>query len=497
MLVTDGYWNTGSPEVTSCSGTSPYGPCKIGTTGETGLVGDQDGVTGTVRPYLDSVPASNSLSDIAMYYWKTDLRPAGSPLGGLTEEGTNIDVSANNVPPSGADTATWQHMNTFAVGLGVPGVLNADNYLTGGSADYNAIVQGTKNWPDPQTGSSTQSVPARLDDLWHAAVNGRGQYLNVKTPSALTAALNSAISVDHRPRTAPPPPRRPATSSRWRATTSRTSRNTRRCSGPAICRRGRSTSSTAPFRRPRCGPRRRSCRAGRRRPRTRARSTRISPTATNKLKAFTPANLTTEIAANYFKSSSANPNGALSQYGGWSGSQQTAATDTAMINYIRGQSGSEMISTNANQLFRQRVAAAGRHREHQAGVRARAPVQVRRRRIRDLRRRPGEPRRAASTPRANDGMLHAFDATTGNEAWSYIPGIVVPQLYKLADAAYSTNHQFYVDGPIVAGDAYDGTNWKNGARRRSGARRTRATTRSTSPTPRARRRCGSSAPRRT
>ena len=86
-------------------------------------------------------------------------------------------------------------MNTFAVGLGVPGVLNADNYLTGGSADYNAIVQGTKNWPDPQTGSSTQSVPARLDDLWHAAVNGRGRYLNVKTPAALTAALNSAISV--------------------------------------------------------------------------------------------------------------------------------------------------------------------------------------------------------------------------------------------------------------------------------------------------------------
>ena len=61
---------------------------------------------------------------------------------------------------------------------------------------------------------------------------------------------------------------------------------------------------------------------------------------------------------------------------------------------------------------------------------------------------------------ANDGMLHAFDGTTGNEAWSYIPGIVVPQLYKLADAAYATNHQFYVDGQLVAGDAYDGTNWR-------------------------------------
>ena len=74
---------------------------------------------------------------------------------------------------------------------------------------------------------------------------------------------------------------------------------------------------------------------------------------------------------------------------------------------------------------------------------------------------------------ANDGMLHAFDATTGNEAWSYIPGIVVPQLYKLADAAYATNHQFYVDGQLVAGDAYDGTNWRTVTGRRTRPRRKR------------------------
>jgi type IV pilus assembly protein PilY1 len=58
-------------------------------------------------------------------------------------------------------------------------------------------------------------------------------------------------------------------------------------------------------------------------------------------------------------------------------------------------------------------------------------------------------------------MLHAFDATSGLEQWAYIPGAVIPNLYKLADAAYAGNHQYYVDGPIVVGDAYNGSAWRS------------------------------------
>ena len=272
-----------------------------------------------------------------------------------------------------------------------PGVLNADNYLTGGSTDYNAIVQGTKNWPDPQTGSSTQSVPARLDDLWHAAVNGRGRYLNVKTPAALTAALNSAISV--------------ITAQNGAAAAAATSNlepvagdnfayvaqyTTVQWTGDLQAREidiiSGAVSTTSLW----------SAATQLQSQVSTSADTRTiytyGPTLTNKIKTFTPANLTTEIAANYFKSSSANPNGALSQYGGCSGSQQTAATDTAMINFIRGQSGSEMISTNANQLFRQRVAVLG-------DIVSTKPVFVRVPPFRyvdagfvDLRRRPGKPR---------------------------------------------------------------------------------------------------------
>jgi type IV pilus assembly protein PilY1 len=63
---------------------------------------------------------------------------------------------------------------------------------------------------------------------------------------------------------------------------------------------------------------------------------------------------------------------------------------------------------------------------------------------------------------ANDGMLHAFraadDTTTalinegGQEDWAYIPLLVMPNLYHLADKHYGDNHRFYVDGSPVAAD---------------------------------------------
>ena len=48
-------------------------------------------------------------------------------------------------------------------------------------------------------------------------------------------------------------------------------------------------------------------------------------------------------------------------------------------------------------------------------------------------------------------MLHAFNAEDGTERWAYVPGAVMPNLYKLADAAYESNHRYFVDGsPAIA-----------------------------------------------
>lgn len=56
---------------------------------------------------------------------------------------------------------------------------------------------------------------------------------------------------------------------------------------------------------------------------------------------------------------------------------------------------------------------------------------------------------------ANDGMLHAFDALTGNETFAYIPSMLLPKVHKLIE--YNHNeiyvHNKYVDGPLAVGAA--------------------------------------------
>src|SRR5262249_27819680 len=49
---------------------------------------------------------------------------------------------------------------------------------------------------------------------------------------------------------------------------------------------------------------------------------------------------------------------------------------------------------------------------------------------------------------------------TGSEMWAYIPRIVLPNLWQLADAAYATKHQYYVDGTPASMDIYDGSTWR-------------------------------------
>lgn len=58
---------------------------------------------------------------------------------------------------------------------------------------------------------------------------------------------------------------------------------------------------------------------------------------------------------------------------------------------------------------------------------------------------------------ANDGMLHAFEASTGTEKLAFIPNAVLPKLANLASNAYT--HRYYVDGTPTVADAYYGGAW--------------------------------------
>ena len=47
---------------------------------------------------------------------------------------------------------------------------------------------------------------------------------------------------------------------------------------------------------------------------------------------------------------------------------------------------------------------------------------------------------------ANDGMLHAFDARTGQERWAYVPSMLMPRLKDLTVSPYIPD--YYVDGSV-------------------------------------------------
>lgn len=51
---------------------------------------------------------------------------------------------------------------------------------------------------------------------------------------------------------------------------------------------------------------------------------------------------------------------------------------------------------------------------------------------------------------ANDGMLHGFDASNGQEKLAYVPAKMFPKLNKLTQQTYS--HTYFVDGSPVAAD---------------------------------------------
>ncbi len=60
---------------------------------------------------------------------------------------------------------------------------------------------------------------------------------------------------------------------------------------------------------------------------------------------------------------------------------------------------------------------------------------------------------------ANDGMLHAFDADTGEEKLAFIPDAALENLPSLASQTY--DHKYFVDGTPTIVDAFVDNQWKS------------------------------------
>jgi type IV pilus assembly protein PilY1 len=60
---------------------------------------------------------------------------------------------------------------------------------------------------------------------------------------------------------------------------------------------------------------------------------------------------------------------------------------------------------------------------------------------------------------ANDGMLHVFDADSGEERWAFIPPNLLPKL-QYFDPAGGINQQDLVDGPMTVVEYLSGDTWR-------------------------------------
>ena len=453
ILATDGYWNSDKcPANFPCVGNADSSAPGFGTL--------EFGATGI--PRIDTNGASSeSLADIAAYYWKTDLRTSGP-------------YSTNNVPTTTKDVANWQHMNTFTLGLGANGDLkyraNYESETVAGCAlpgadcsDYLRI--GTSvSWPDPDSSSQvTSGVESRkrMDDLWHAAVNGRGTYFSASTVEAVSVGLKKAFSE--------------AGAAGAGGAAALGTQQILGGEGAYLATyesdpesgwfgdlqmrtidKNAEVSNTAVWSA---------------QPLLDARATMNSDTRTiymaknGTLVNFNAANLTTAIANKWFDAGPTNPNGPLEQYAFFTATQISKATPTSLVNYIRGWHEYE---DPANAVMSTIDTALYRGRKHILGdIVNSSPVYVKNdspMAYRD----PGfsayknslSSRRNMVYVGGNDGMLHAFDASNGAELWAFVPTAVVPYLYKLADKNYVGKHRYYVDGALTVSDVYINDQWR-------------------------------------
>lgn len=380
ILTTDGYWN-------STEGYSAVGDSDA-TQGS--LIVSEDGKTSLqykpVTPYKDNfksgtslVSKPNTLADVANYYWKRDL----------------VSALANDVPTSTADPAFWQHMVTFGVSIGLQGRLNP-------KTDLQSITNGSKNWGDP---TDTEDLD-RIDDLWHASVNGHGNFVTATDPTEFVQGLIDALATVAQ---------RLGSASNVTANSTSFQTDTRVYQASYVS--GKWTGELAAYE---------------------VSSAGIStvdadgdgvPDAAWKASQHIPAYASRKIftasggAGTTFPTASQLADLAKTTRPDISGGPTTGAQNAAYI------AGSQALEIKNGGKLRDRDSLLG-------DIANSSPMYVK--------------ESETIYVGANDGMLHAFNALTGAELFAYIPaGLDFTQLGNLSDPQYSPNHQYFVDGPVV------------------------------------------------
>ena len=184
------------------AGTGPHGDdrCRHGPPSRPGTHGRRAAGTGR-QPVAEPVPGrtptatADTLADLSLSFWMRDLRTGV----GFENDVPAIDGRAGADLDWKADPAFWQHVNFSALSYGADGLLDASR----NRAVQKAIATGTQEWftapnfPTPPNNALfpvTNPRAVTVDDLWHAAVNGRGKFVFAETPIEVAYGLGSIIS---------------------------------------------------------------------------------------------------------------------------------------------------------------------------------------------------------------------------------------------------------------------------------------------------------------
>ena len=403
ILMTDGYYNesTTGGEHDNVDGLLITGP------------------KGASYKYTPKAPfafaTGDTLADIAMNYWKNDL-DAG------WDESKKL---ANTVPTTTQNPAFWQHMVTFTIGFGVVGTVSRDAAMA-------AISSGQAiTWP------ATSNDTGKIDDMLHAAVNGRGDFFTAKKPEEFIRGLSATLSnIAER-----------VGSASNIAATSINSLQTE------------SNLYQARY---------------------------VSGEWSGDLWSFAVGNTTTPLwrASEVLPAANARKiyYGSTSTAKEFKWSNMTSAEQKAMggstesigskvVDYVRGNQSDEKrfpggIFRNRNKILGDLVNSSPelvaepmdlnyQRYNWEGSTSYRAFIEG-----------PAKSRAKMIYVGGNDGMLHGFDATTGVEKFAYIPknvmtptvGDTVNVLKKYTDPAYL--HRFSVDGTPVAVDVFINSSWK-------------------------------------
>jgi type IV pilus assembly protein PilY1 len=432
---------TGSVYDGSDSGNYCSGSACGNTDGSPRTLPDNVSYTGSRRPYSDA--NTNSLADIALHYWASDLRPdLANVLLPYFRDRSGGNAEAQYWNPKN-DPARWQHMVNFTVGIGVGRSFSDPNIpWTGdsfGGSGYANLLSGAAQWPATTAGSA-----GRIYDLWHAALNSRGEFFSANVPEQIVAAINAALS---------------RTIDQSDVGASLAANSTRLTTESQLYQASFDTRDWT----------------------GRLRSIVVNTDGSlgqSAWEATAPGKIPDAAARQIFTSSAATTGIDFTWPALGNAGLQPRIGNEATLNYLRGDQSNEIAnggsfrnrSVRLGDIVNSEIAFVGTESfgydalvnladlsspESVAGL-AYTPY---------LRSKSTRTRLVLAG--ANDGMLHGFDANTGAEKFAFVPRALLldqisgtdprSNLVRLADPAYT--HRFYVDGSSWVGDAYWGGAW--------------------------------------